>query len=115
MTTGVQQNPHTASKLRTNDQMANGSVLPEGADAAATGPPAAGAITTGTLEVVGVAGCGGVLSAGLLSTPGTVESGAHPAAPSYQAWSERLKVPAASWRFISSREKGPVGFPSRAI
>jgi hypothetical protein len=53
-----------------------------------TGPPAGGGVTTGTLGVVasGEGGLAAVLPGeALLLTPGTVESGAQPAAPSYQA------------------------------
>jgi hypothetical protein len=116
-TTGVQQNPQTESKLRTSDQMASGSVG-DGAGADVTEPPAVEAATAGTLGIVAPVGGGpgaDVPPDGLLLTPGTVESGAQPAAPSYHAWSERLSVPAANWRFTSLRGKGPVGCPLRAI
>ena len=98
--TGPQQNASSPTKLSTNDQMASGSVRPDGRGGSATGPPAVGAVTAGTPGVVASA-CGGpggdvVLPAGLLLTPGTVESGAQPAAPSYHARSERLSVPAAN-------------------
>ena len=88
-TTGVQQNPQKESRLRTSDQMASGSVGAAGAGIAVTGPPAAGVVTAGTLEGVGLTWGGTeddeLVAEALLLTPGTVESGAQPAAPSYQA------------------------------
>ncbi len=72
--------------------------------------------TKGAGTVVTAAGeIGGTPPGAVAVTPGTVESGAQPAAPSYQALSVRLRVPAASCRLISSSEKGPSCFPSRAI
>jgi hypothetical protein len=51
---------------------------------AVTGPPTVGAVTAGTLGVVAPVGWGDALPGGpLLLTPGTVESGAQLAAPSY--------------------------------
>jgi len=108
ITTGVQQNPQMASKLRTNDQIANGSVGAVPGAIAVTGPGGFGVMGPG-LVCIGAGGCCPPL------TPGTVESCTHPDAPSYQARSVRLNVPAASWRFISSSEKGPIRCPFRAM
>jgi len=74
MPTGVQQNPQTASRLRTSDQTASCSVGADDPGTAVTGPAAIGAGTAGTLGVVASAwdGLGGGLPAGaLLLTPGT--------------------------------------------
>jgi hypothetical protein len=57
------------------------------------------------------AGAGAATAAGGITTPVTLESGAHAAAPSYQARSDAAKVPSASLRFTSSREKGPSCWP----
>src|SRR5438067_13514544 len=73
-----------------------------------------GAAEGGTVAGAGVgAGVGAGLAAaeGGITTPATLESGAQPAAPSYQARSEAANVPSASFRFTSSREKGPSCWP----
>ncbi|HEX7516051.1 MAG TPA: hypothetical protein VF345_02060 [Chthoniobacterales bacterium] len=84
--TGPQQNASSPTKLSTNDQIASGSVGPDGPGGIATGPPTVGAMIAGTVGVVTPV-AGGVVLAGvpLLLTPGTAESGAQPAAPSYYA------------------------------
>src|SRR3954467_810740 len=88
-----QQKPSRPTRLRTSDQIASGSV---GA-AATTGV----AVTAGTAGVV-MGALAGTAPGAAPVTPGTVESGAQPAAPSYHALSDKFRVPAASWRLISS-------------
>src|SRR5712671_5394176 len=97
-----QQNPQIAIPLKTSDMMASGSVFLCGANVIGTPGAGAGEI------------CGALLETDAVLTPGTVERAAQPAAPSYHAWSDRLRVPAASCRLISSSEKIPSCFPSRA-
>jgi len=96
------------STLRTSEKIASGSVLLAG-----TGVPvvldATGWVATGDVAA------GGGAAVPPIVTPGTVESAIQPEAPSYQARSDGLNVPAASWRFISSNEKGPNAWPFRVI
>src|SRR6476620_11851225 len=77
-----QQNPHTPRMLKINERTASCSVF-------RCGTTAPGGVATTAAGVTG--GAAGVAGAGLVGTcaaltPGTVESAAHPAAPSYQAW-----------------------------
>src|ERR1700686_5218022 len=112
-----QQNPHRPSTLKRSDKMASGSVLGgAGTEAIGITGPLAGAVTAGVLTLAAAAGAAetGAAAAPALA-PGTVESAAQPAAPSYHARSERLSVPAANCRLTSSSGKGPIFCPLRAI
>src|ERR1700674_397693 len=111
------QNPNKPSTLKMSDKMASGSVLGgAGTEPAGGIGPLVAAATAGAVTVAAAGGAAdGTLGAAPVLTPGTVERAAQPAAPSYQARSERLSVPAASCRFTSSREKGPIFCPLRAI
>src|SRR5438477_7364928 len=50
----------------------------------------------------------------VVPTPGTCDRATQLGIPSYQARSLGLSEPAASWRFTSSSENGPIRCPSRA-
>src|SRR5438105_5394814 len=113
-----QQNPNKPSTLKLSDRMASGSVFAGGAGTAPAGGmgPLVDAITAGAVPIAAAGGAAdGTLGAVTAPTPGTVESAAQPAAPSYHARSESLRIPAANCRFTSSRVKGPIFCPSRAI
>src|SRR5437660_11482330 len=72
-----QQNPHKPRMLKMRERTASCSVFLAG-----TTVPGA---TTGAGAAMGEAGAGAALAGAAALTPGTVESAAHPAAPSYHA------------------------------